>query len=1007
MRYQFADYILDTQQLTLEHAGHVASMRPKVFQLLFYLIAHCDRVVPKDELCAQVWPEQFVSDSTLGSTLRAVRRAIGDTGDTQQLILTYRGQGYRFVAEVEAISEAVATVTEMPRTCAACRHANPAAAQFCMGCGVALEETCPGCGKAFTQPATYCSACGQKLSESARQIPVNESVAIDLILHTKLHRPRVSKALIQRPRLFAQLTQGLRRKMTLTVAPAGFGKSILISEWLSHVQMEGRSGTYIAWLSLDAYDNDVAVFLRYLVAAIRTAVPDACLHTSRLLRSPRLPPDDYLVTLLIHDLSDLPQGQLIFVLDDYHLIEAKGIHQFLTRLIVHQPRHVHMVLISRVDPPLPLARLQLQGEISEMRADALSFSQVETQAFLQQTLGRSVVPETVKKLYEQTEGWAVGLQLAALSLQRVADDDAFVHDFKGINRHMTTYLLEEVLNQQPAEVQDFLLQTSILDRFCEPLCQAVCEGRPDAARPPSIWSHLEKANLFVVALDDEGYWYRYHHLFQTWLRHKLQSHLDKDGIANLQRRASVWFCREGLIEDALRYALASGDAAAAADLVEQQRHRLIDDQDYQTLTRWMGLLPNALVQERPALLLIQAWMAHLQQQSDAIAPLILQAEVELERQAQLLDATTHHVLEGEIDLLWATVYYWRGEGQKMLTHAQRALKHVPPAHTFFYSTIRMGVGWGYQMMGEPAQAIAFLQAALERDARSQDPVFQARMLHSIGLVLFRSGDLTACHAPLQRLIEMAEANRFILDFAWAHCCLGRVCYEQNRLIEAIDHFSSAADYLQPTSLLTVLQANIFGLALTYQALDQPDEAQAALDRLRDLLSGWKSKAILDETDAFQARLFLLQGRTNAAVRQIETLDTHMPERLGDRTELLPLIQVRCLLAQGGETHLRAAHHMLQAVWLVVKNVNHCGLMIETLVLEVLVQAELEQVEAALQGLQQAVELAQPGGFIRSFVDMGRPMARLLTQLVARGVETDYLGRVLAAFENMPDIGEPG
>ncbi|ETW96265.1 MAG: hypothetical protein ETSY1_27315, partial [Candidatus Entotheonella factor] len=514
-------------------------------------------------------------------------------------------------------------------------------------------------------------------------------------------------------------------------------------------------------------------------------------------------------------------------------------------------------------------------------------------------------------------------------------------------------------------------------------------------------SYLEKANLFVVALDDEGYWYRYHHLFQALLRRKLQAHLGRDEIANLQRRASTWFYTEGLIEDAMRYALESGDELEAANVVERQRYQLIDQQDYHTLIHWMAQLPDTLVQQRPALLLTQAWIAHLQYRSEAMTPLILQAEVALEHNPQFLDIADLHILQGEVHLLWAVVYYWWGEGEKMLSHAQRALEHIPPTLTFFYSTSQMGVAWGYQMTGQTAKAIAFLQTTFELDPRSKPPVVHARLLHAMGLVSFRSGDLMACREPFLRLIEIAEPNQFILDLGWAHCCLGRVCYEWNWLTEALEHFSTAARCLQSTSLLTLLQANVFNLALTYQALGQPDEAQATLDQLCNMISNWETKAMLDETKAFEARLFLLQGRPAVAARQLETINLNIPEQLGDRTQLLPLIQVRCLLAQGGQTHLHTALDILHAVGLVVRNANHHPFMIETLALDALVQAALGQEEAALNVLHEAVILAKPGGFIRTWVDMGPSMARLLGQLVAHGTETDYLRRVLAAFDRVP------
>ena len=342
------------------------------------------------------------------------------------------------------------------------------------------------------------------------------------LLQTKLYRPQAGHDVIARPHLLERLSRGLTRKLTLITAPAGYGKTTLVSAWLAQ----------LAWLSLDEYDNDLGLFLRYLVAAVQTVFPEAGANTLNLLLAPQLPPLNYLATTLINDLAALP-ADLILVLDDYHSLELAAIHQLLTRLLDQLPRPLHLVLLSRSELPLPLPRLRARGQLSEIRAAELRFSEAEAQTFLTHLLGRTPRPETVAALQERTEGWAAGLQLAALSLQGLADERAFAPAISGSNRYVLDYLLAEVLAQQPPAAQDFLVQTSILDRFCAPLCEAVLsrgEGFPvgqfsvfplrgrsssltgelKTAELKTDLAYLARANLFMAALDEEGRWYRYH-----------------------------------------------------------------------------------------------------------------------------------------------------------------------------------------------------------------------------------------------------------------------------------------------------------------------------------------------------------------------------------------------------------------------------------------------------------------------------------------------------------------
>jgi LuxR family maltose regulon positive regulatory protein len=425
------------------------------------------------------------------------------------------------------------------------------------------------------------------------------STEFPTVIRTKLHRPPITGDLVERRHLIQQLNRGLDRKLTLISAAAGFGKTTLVSSW---VQDNPRP---VAWLSLDTNDNDLLVFLNYLVAAINTIFPKACPQTQTLWQAIQLPPLDYIAATLVNELTDLPED-FILVLDDYQVVRDHSIHQFLTRLIEHLPSQMHLVIACRTDPPIPLARLRVQQHMTEVRASQLSFSQGEVQAYLEQVLEEKVSTETTALLQEKTEGWIAGLRMAVLSIRSTDDVAAFVNIFKGVHHNVMDFLMDEVLSRQSQSVQGFLLQTSLLDRFCMPLCETVTDYSLDESQ--EILAEMERQNLFLIPLDFERGWYRYHHLFQDLLRHRLQQQLGQQEVAALHRRAGAWYGGQGLITEALQHFLTAGAFTEAARLVEENRHDALNREDWAMLERWLNMLPRETIQGRPALLLARAWV---------------------------------------------------------------------------------------------------------------------------------------------------------------------------------------------------------------------------------------------------------------------------------------------------------------------------------------------------------------------------------------------------------------
>ena len=522
------------------------------------------------------------------------------------------------------------------------------------------------------------------------------------ILATKLYIPPPRPNVVLRSRLTARLNAGLHQKLTLIAAPAGFGKTTLLSEWLASQSSEVEvlsaelpepestqnserktQNLRVAWLSLDEGDSDITRFLAYLVAALQTIGPTIAAQVMALLQSPQPPPAEVILTALLNDMSSIP-AQFVLVLDDYHLIDAIPIDQALAFLIKHMPPQMHLVIATREDPQLPLARLRARGHLTELRAADLRFTAAEAAVFLSQTMGLTLSTADIATLEDRTEGWIAGLQLAAISLQGHQNVGSFIQAFAGDNRYIVDYLVEEVLQRQPEHVRSFLLQTAILGRLSGPLCDAVTGQEGGILRLEA----LHRGNFFVGPLDDQRHWYRYHHLFAD----VLVAHLlveQPDQLALLHRRASAWYANNDFPADAIRHALAGADFVRAADLIELAVPAMLRSRQEATVLGWLTALPDALVRARPALSVLYAGTLLQSGQLDGVETRLRDAERWLDMTAELRDqpeaplAETAVGDEAEVRRLsgWIAIYragyaLFRGDVADTVKHAQRALDLV-------------------------------------------------------------------------------------------------------------------------------------------------------------------------------------------------------------------------------------------------------------------------------------------------------------------------------------------
>jgi LuxR family maltose regulon positive regulatory protein len=591
------------------------------------------------------------------------------------------------------------------------------------------------------------------------------SAALNLI-RTKLNRPSVSADLVRRPRLIDLLNQGRGLPLTLISAPAGSGKTTLLSDWLAVCPCPS------AWLSLDEGDGDLSVFLDYFIAALRTMVPEACPQTLAILRAPELPSIPVLAGLLSNEIESLHQHPalaagwgFVLALDDYHLLAGQAVNRLLAELLRHPPRPLHLMLATRSDPALPLAGLRARGQMVEIRRHELRFTLQEAEEYLHSTVQRPISDADVMVLLEKTEGWITGLHLAGLNLRTLPDAKDFVANLDSSDRLAMDYLLDEVLSRLPPAIQAFLLKTSLLDRLCGPLCEAltglgdsVCDGQ-------AYLEWLEQTNLFTMALDSQGRWFRYHHLFQQLLQSRLQRQAGPDEIAELHRRASAWLVGNGFIEEAIGHSLAASDETTAAHIIEAHRHEAMNRERWQQLEAWLRLLPRHLIDERPQLLLVEAWILQKQWRYGDMAPYLARIETLLQT-ATWPEAEGRH-LQGEVDVLGSVVSYFEAEGQHTWDLATRALQTLPMEWSTARGLAWMYIGAGLQARGDLGGARGAFHQGLDED-RVHGNSFPARLLIGLSLLDWITGDLADLHRSATRLLKIADERQLVESAGWAH-----------------------------------------------------------------------------------------------------------------------------------------------------------------------------------------------------------------------------------------------
>ena len=817
-----------------------------------------------------------------------------------------------------------------------------------------------------------------------------------LLVESKLLLPKARPAVVARPRLRDRLGRPGGR-LILVSAPAGFGKTTLVRTWLA---ASDTAAAPLAWVSLDEADQDPATFWSYVVAAVDRAVPGVGAGALTSLQAGQQPTEE-LLTGLLNELSVLPD-EVTLVLDDYHVADGPGIQAGMSFLLDHLPPQLRLVISTRADPALPLARLRARGELTEIRSADLRFTTDEAAVYLNGVSGLSLTTGDIAALDERTEGWVAALQLAALSLRGHDDASGFIAGFAGDDRYVVDYLVEEVLEQQPEPVRRFLLETSILDRLAGPLCDAVT-GQSDGK---AMLERLERANLFVVPLDGQRRWYRYHHLFADLLRSRLVDENDRDDVAELHRRASRWHHQAAEPVPAVRYALAAGDLERAADLIEAAVPDLLRNRQEATLCQWTAALPDAVVERRPVLAI--GFVGALMSNNDFADAERRLNDVERAMSSQeggapatgIIDSAEVRRLPGEIELYRAALALVGDDPVRTLDHARRAVDLAAEDDDLTCASAAALVGLASWTTGD-------LEAAHRGYTAAADALLRLGYVSDVLGCTITLADLATIQGRLRQAeqsfqralhlaIDKAPGIRGVRDM---HTGLAQIAVRRNDLAAARDHLRRCDEVGESAGLPQDPYRWRVAMALLREAEGDTD---AALDLLAEAERVYVAdfQPNVRPIPAIRARMLAARGDLPASLHWAREHRIEADDTLSYMREYEHVTLARVLLAQhAAEGHprvLQDAVGLLQRLLATTEEGGRTGTTIEVLTLLALARQTAGDDDAALDALERAVALAEAEGFVRVFLGHGEPMTALLTALCRRRPDSTHLRHVLDA-----------
>ncbi|MCM2369460.1 response regulator [Aporhodopirellula aestuarii] len=814
----------------------------------------------------------------------------------------------------------------------------------------------------------------------------SESLRVS-ILGTKFHRPTVPPDFVSRDRLLQKLDEACDVPVILVAAPAGYGKSMLVADWLAKHHERPA-----AWLSLSEAESDLRSFLTYVVAAVEGQLPSSCPDTTTVLHASELPTVNVLVDALGNDLDAIDEP-FALVLDDYHLIAGAEVHGLLENLLQHPPRPMRLVVITRHDPPFSLAALRGNRWLTELRQQDLRFTRDEVSKVLRQTTGVTLGEGALDRIEQLMEGWIVGLQLVGMLMRNCEDPDAFVSNLQGGVHQVYDYLLHEVLGRQPFKLRECLQKISILDRFCAPLIDAVCQPSDDATDSAmtgaQIIERLRRENLFIVPLDAQRRWFRHHHIFQNLLAQQLDNNRSVSEVCDLHIRASDWYSEHGLIDEAIRQALAAGQTERAAEIVANLRVKTLTRDACYELERWLAILPDFVICERPELLLARTWVLYFHLKFEEVSAVLDGLEL-LISEPQSSDQASTNAMRGEVDFFRGSLEFFAGHCAESLLYLDRAIEHIPADHHLVLGEIDMILALASQMDGRQDQAIERLQSILAH-SHALHSTRQVRAIAATVMVHMISANLHDATSAVTRMKRIVADSGSIYAESWCAYMQGLIHLWQNERGAAVACLSRAVDRRYVLDSRAAMDA-MAALALSHEMSGDRAETEAILRMLSEFVDSLRlSPEILHSCEA---RLAIVRGERRSVARWLKSVSPAEEPALIFWHEVPCVTGCRALLAKNSKASLREAEQRLDAYLQTSENTHNTLNVIQALLLQSLVLHRNGRNAESLEALHRAVALAQPGDYIHSFVEWGQPMAELLRGLLVDEVVAEFVDRLL-------------
>ena len=809
------------------------------------------------------------------------------------------------------------------------------------------------------------------------------------LLRTKLSPPRLQDDIIQRLDLIKALDHKRTKKLTLVCAPAGYGKSSLVSEWLKY------SSASSAWVSLDEEDDHPRHFLRYLSAAIQKVIPGTNLNSSAIAEALDLPAVPTLARIIVNDFERVSRPFLL-VLDDFHLIKNQTIYDLINLLLKHQPANMHLVLISREVPPLALPALRVNNEVNEIRINDLSFSIGEVRTFLEKGLKKSINLQMAEYWHAKTEGWVAGLRLALYAIQNRPENAFRAEDDLWDPDYIQQYLVNEVLAQQPSAERSFMEAISILDRFESSLCAHVWSTFDSERRQiqsgHNMFNSMISGDLFLIQLDESHEWFRFHHLFKDLLLKELAKHRSAEMIARLHARASEWLADNGYISEALNHKLKANDIDGAVQLLEKERYSLLDQHQHHILAKWLSLFTPETINQRRELMMTQAWVYYFDGRYQFISPLL----DKIESMTGGLKINT--VFEGEISLLRGAMSYWAGESNVSLDFIERSLTLIPESVHFARGLAEFYLSLAGLMAGEKARVFKLLYGQMQNT--EIHPLRRFRLQMGVIFSHLLAGELLELLSLGQQYLQLIADWRLPNLKAQALYAMGRACYQRNELSSAINYFLQADEisYNLTQNLHTDLLA---GLAICYQASGDHKNALHHLDRLFEYVSSHDNPAPLKIVDSCRAHIELIAtGETQWKGMRDSSSNAIAMQPVWSNSvgiESPPITEFRALNALNHHKELIMAEQKIGHFLELCESHHNVEKQIEVKALNAVVLLKLGHTEEAFRSLEKAVQLAEPGGYVRPFLESGSTMMNMLKQLRNNEFCADACKRLLDNF----------